>query len=347
MIRDILRRVYPIAVTLTALTLCVVIAFFLTSFIFAKLDLKLSLLPLQIINFLLGLILALLFSYLIRSKLSAPHVSFFDSIIRATEQIARGDFNVRVNYNMRDDQPFGELAKSVNNMASELSQMEMMRQEFISNVSHEIQSPLTSIGGFAQALRDEQLSPEERLHYLSIIETESHRLSKLSDNLLRLASLEARNMKFEPRSYRLDKQLRNLILACEPQWRDKQIDIQVFLDEIDIKADEDLLGQVWINLIHNSIKFTSEGGRVCLDLHRQGDDIEVKISDSGIGIGEEDQTHIFERFYKADRSRERSRGGSGLGLSISKKIIEMHQGTIAVQSILGAGTTFTISLPAE
>jgi signal transduction histidine kinase len=250
-----------------------------------------------------------------------------------------------VDYNLKDDQRFGELAQSVNNMALELNQLEGMRQEFISNVSHEIQSPLTSIRGFAQALRNDQLSNEERLHYLSIIETESRRLSNLSDNLLELASLEAKNMKFEPKSYRLDKQLRDVILASEPQWMDKQIDLEIFLDEIDIHGDEDLLSQVWTNLIHNSIKFTPEAGRVRLDLHRKGEQIEVKISDTGIGIEEEDKAHIFERFYKADLSRERSQGGSGLGLSISKKIIEMHQGTITVESRLGFGAAFIVSLP--
>jgi signal transduction histidine kinase len=195
-------------------------------------------------------------------------------------------------------------------------------------------------------LRNERLNVEERSHYLSIIETESCRLSKLSDNLLKLASLEAQNMKFEPRLYRLDKQIRSLALASEPQWLDKQLDLQVELDELDITGDQDLLSQVWTNLIHNAIKFTLEGGTVRLDLHRQDGRIEVKISDSGIGIAEEDQIHIFERFYKADPSRERSRGGSGLGLSISQKIVELHRGTIAVQSRLGTGAIFTVSLPA-
>jgi signal transduction histidine kinase len=347
MIKRLLQQAYYIAVALSVLTGCFIAAFFLTAYIYGKMGLHLALLPLSIINLLLGLFFSIFVTYSIRRRHSLRYAHLFDSIIQAMEQIARGDFDAKVNESFRDDEPFGNVAKSVNKMALELSQMERMRQEFIANVSHEIQSPLTSIRGFAQALRNDRLNAEERAHYLSIIETESRRLSKVSDNLLKLASLEAQNMKFEPRLYRLDKQIRSLILASEPQWLDKQLDLRVELDELDITGDEDLLSQVWTNLIHNAIKFTPAGGMVRLDLHRQDGRIEVKISDSGIGIAEEDQGHIFERFYKADPSRERSRGGSGLGLSISQKIVELHQGTIAVQSRPGAGATFTVSLPAQ
>jgi len=222
-----------------------------------------------------------------------------------------------------------------------------MRQEFISNVSHEIQSPLTSIRGFAQALHDEHLSVEERDHYLTIIETESMRLSRVTDNMLKLASLESKHMRLEPKSYRLDKQIRTLILAYEPQWIAKTLDMDVALEEVEILADEDLLSQVWGNLLHNSIKFTPEGGRVCVEAHQQRSTVECRITDSGIGIPEEAQAHIFERFYKVDASRERSREGSGLGLAIAQKIVELHQGTIGVASQAGAGTTLIVSLPVK
>jgi len=239
-----------------------------------------------------------------------------------------------------------ELTTNVNNMALELDQMEQMRQEFVSNVSHEIQSPLTSIRGFARALQNDLLSAEERSHYLAIIETESLRLSKLTDNLLRLASLEAEHVKFEPKPYRLDKQIRNLILACEPQWAGKAIQMDVSLEEVTIMADEDLMSQVWINLLHNGIKFTAVGGSICADLRCRDGKIEFKITDTGIGIAEEDQAHVFERFYKADKSRTRSdNGGSGLGLSIVQKIVEMHTGSITLESKPGAGTSFIVTLP--
>jgi len=230
-------------------------------------------------------------------------------------------------------------------MALELDQMENMRQEFISNVSHEIQSPLTSIRGFARALENDQLSVAERHHYLSIIETESTRLSRITEDLLKLATLESDQVQLEPKPYRLDKQVRSLILACEPQWMEKELEMDVVLDELQVTADEDLLSQVWINLIHNSIKFTPQGGRVRVELHRQNGNVEFKITDTGMGISEEDQARLFERFFKADKSRTRSNGGSGLGLSIAKKIVDLHKGTIEVKSNVGAGTIITVSLP--
>jgi two-component system phosphate regulon sensor histidine kinase PhoR len=226
--------------------------------------------------------------------------------------------------------------------------MERMRQEFISNVSHELQSPLTAIRGFAQVLQNDQVSAADRRQYLAIIETESTRLSRLTENLLKLAALEAEPGTVAPQAYRLDKQIRNLILACEPQWAGKGLEMDVALDDVTIRADEDLLSQVWLNLLHNSIKFTPEGGRVTIALHQQGDQIRFQITDTGIGIAAEDQIHIFERFYKADRARTpATNGGSGLGLAIVRKIVELHHGTITVESQPGTGTTFTVTLPME
>ncbi|MNC16301.1 Alkaline phosphatase synthesis sensor protein PhoR [compost metagenome] len=215
-------------------------------------------------------------------------------------------------------------------MALNLEQTENMRQEFISNVSHEIQSPLASIKGFAYVLQNDELTPEERKHFLSIIETETGRLSRLSENLLKFAALEADSVKFEPKPYRLDKQLRTLILSCEPQWSEKKLKMDAFLDSVTLTADEDMMSQVWINLIHNSIIFTPEGGSIQVDLHQHGKAVECKISDTGVGIDEDAQKHIFERFYKADKARDRAKKGSGLGLAIVKKIVETHGGKITV-----------------
>ncbi|KPV47721.1 histidine kinase, partial [Kouleothrix aurantiaca] len=189
--------------------------------------------------------------------------------------------------------------------------------------------------------------PGDRERCLTIIEDESVRLSKLSDNLLKLAALEAQNMHFAPRAYRLDRQIRTVLLACEPQWSAKSLDVDIALDELSVTADADLLSQVWMNLLGNSIKFTPEGGSVRVELHRRLSEVVFRITDTGIGIAECDQAHIFERFFKADLARDRSQGGSGLGLAIAQKIVALHNGTIGVVSALGMGTTFTVSLPAE
>ncbi len=327
----------------------IAVAFFLTGRLYQALSWYPSALAAQIVNTLLGLLFAGLLLGAIgkvaRSRGWMPEMNMFTPIIEALERISRGDFSVRVTDEFHDNEMVGKLASSVNKMALELDQMENLRQEFISNVSHEIQSPLTSIRGFAQALKNEHLTPEERNHYLSIIEEESTRLSRVTENLLRLATLESDELQFNPKQYRLDRQVRNLILACEPQWRNKSIDMDVALQEVTVIADEDLLSQVWINLLHNSIKFTPDHGSIHVNLDRSPEQVIFKISDTGDGIPEEEQERIFERFYKVDKARNRSKGGSGLGLSIVKKIVELHKGTVQVESRVGRGTSFIVSLP--
>lgn len=338
-------------VVIVCVTCMITVSFFLTAYIYKITSLNPPTLVVQIVNSLLGLLFTGVFigcaSSIARSKGWAPEMNLFGPIIEAMQKIAKGDFTVQLDDHFHRNEPVSALVQSVNNMAVELKQMEEMRQEFISNVSHEIQSPLTSIRGFARALQSDDLSREDRNHYLNIIETESMRLSKLSDNLLALSSLESENPRFEPKPYRLDKQVRRLILACEPQWSDKAIDMNVAAEQVSIMADEILLSQVWNNLIHNSIKFTPPGGSVCIDVQQHDGRVEFRIADTGIGIEAEDQAHIFERFFKADKSRDRSKGGSGLGLSIAQKIVEMHHGTIAVESRLGTGTTFKVCLPVD
>jgi signal transduction histidine kinase len=273
------------------------------------------------------------------------HLARFRSVIDAMGRLSRGDFSVSLDMAGEAGGQFDAFVRSFNDMAARLGALEKMRQEFVSNVSHEIRSPLASIAGFARALRGGGLSAEERDRYLGIIETECVRLSRLSDNLLKLAVLESDHPPLKPRRYRLDRQLREAVLACEPQWLEKSIDLDAELEPVEIVADPDLMNQVWANLLHNSIKFTPRGGTIGVRLRLKDGQAEVVVSDSGIGIGEEDLPRIFERFHKADRSRNREAGGSGLGLAIAKKIVDLHRGEIAVQSRPGEGAVFTVRLP--
>lgn len=256
----------------------------------------------QVVNSLLGLIFTALAvnsaTRFGRSKGWTPEMRPFGPILEAMEKIARGDFSVRLESEFPDNRMVGDLAKSVNKMALELDQMENMRQEFISNVSHEIQSPLTSIRGFAQALENDQLGAAERHHYLGIIENESTRLSRITEDLLKLASLESDRVRFEPKLYRLDQQIRSLVLVSEPQWMDKNIEMEVSLKDVEISADEDLLSQVWTNLINNSIKFTPPNGNVRINLFQKDGCIEFSIADTGIGISQEDQLTSLIGFIK-------------------------------------------------
>ncbi|MUT64544.1 HAMP domain-containing sensor histidine kinase [Paenibacillus sp. NEAU-GSW1] len=259
----------------------------------------------------------------------------------ATTRMAKGDFAVQLPVQRNDE--LGELADSINRMAAGLSQLETMRQDFVSNVSHEIQSPLTSIGGFAEALRSEALTEAERERYVGIIKQESSRLSRLSENLLKLASLDSQQHPYQPVTFRLDRQLRDIVLSCEPHWMAKRLTVELLMEETVITADEDQLSQVWINLLTNSIKFTPEDGNISFQLSEEDGFAVVRLTDSGNGIAPEERERVFERFYKVDASRERSIGGSGLGLSIVRKIVDIHQGSIEIEG--ERSTVFVIRLP--
>lgn len=337
------RHIYGFFIILIMITASFSAAYFIVSYIFRLFGFASSNYIQHLVTTVLGFFIFGGTGFIIGKIIRSKQRNLFQEVIDALRRIARGDFNVQLETLKRED-PFTTLIDHINHMAKQLKEMEELRQEFISNVSHEIQSPLTSIVGFAQALQYDELTNEERSHYLSIIETESRRLSKLSDNLLKLTSLESEHHPFERKSFRLDKQIRNIILACEPNWVEKELEMDVSLEKVNVVADEDLMSQVWMNLIHNSIKFTPRMGRICIQLEQAAGNAIIKISDTGIGIPKKELVHIFERFYKVDKARERSKGGSGLGLSIVKKIIEMHEGTIFAESEEGQGTTFTITI---
>jgi signal transduction histidine kinase len=162
---------------------------------------------------------------------------------------------------------------------------------------------------------------------------------------LKLSALETGSEPLSIKEYGLDRQLEKVALMLEPQWRSKNITMEAELEKLTIQGDEDLLSQVWVNLLHNAIKFTPEGGIIRIVLKSRDNEACCQIVDTGIGIAPEDLLHIFERFYKVDKSRDRALGGNGLGLSLAKKIVELHGGHIIPQSTLGKGSTFTVTLP--
>ncbi|WP_346779432.1 sensor histidine kinase [Paenibacillus brevis] len=350
-LQEFMERVLGTLAVMVSLLAAWSLAYWLTSKLYTAIEYSPHELARQLINSILGFLLFGCCIFLITriGRFKRQQDKNLHPIIHALKMIAEGNFNIDLSYydaqlRGRGEHPYFKIIDSIHEMADKLGQMEEMRQEFISNVSHEIQSPLTSINGFAYALRSDELTAEERDHYLQIIEEESIRLSKLSENLLKLTSLEADHLTLERKNYRLDRQLRRMILALEPQWAEKEIQMDISLGTLSITADEDLLDQIWMNLIHNSIKFTPAAGVIAVHAFQESDGtLVIKVKDTGIGMEQEDLMHIFERFYKADPSRNRNSGGSGLGLSIVKKIIDLHQGTIHVQSVLGKGTEITVA----
>jgi signal transduction histidine kinase len=248
------------------------------------------------------------------------------NIREALERIAQGDFSVRIEPHGRH--PLGEVVASVNQMAAELGTVEQQRQDFIEAVSHEIQSPVTSIGGFAALLRDPDLDEATRRHYLDVIQAESTRLSKLGDNLLRLTTLDDTSL--DVSSVRVDQQWRSVLLFLEPQWAAKTLDVVLEAAPVTVQADAELLRQVWLNLLQNAIKFTPVGGHIWVRVAREGDMCRCQVADTGVGIQPADVPRLFERFFRADKAR--STGGNGLGLALAKRIVDLHHGTIQVDS---------------
>ncbi|MDQ0189996.1 two-component sensor histidine kinase [Alicyclobacillus cycloheptanicus] len=343
---------YRVVFMMAALFCIFTLSFFITTWLSAWLHWHLAAYPSQLVSFGISFVLFILCGLTMRLIFEPRQHVVWQSMVDALSHMAKGNFDIHLDVNMirepgGDQHPFRLLVHSINDMAQELAQLEQMRQEFISNVSHEIQSPLTSIQGFTSALRTGDLSPEQHNRYLEIIEAESKRLSRLSDNLLKLTSLESGYHPFHPETFRLDRQLRNTVLACEPAWLGKDIQIDLSVPPIELIADRDLLSQVWVNILSNAIKFTPEGGTITISAEvSEADQVAVRVADTGIGIAADDLDRIFERFYKANKARSSGRmSGAGLGLSIVKKIIELHGGTIAVASRLGLGSTFTVTLP--
>ncbi|PEA06911.1 two-component sensor histidine kinase [Bacillus cereus] len=327
------------------LTIIWSIAFFVSSSVLKALEINVSPFVTFLISNMAGFVFIVLIWTLIGILMRPKREAMIWTIIEPIQKIAKGDFSVKIRNEEKYDGEIGVLVKSINDMTDELNAMEKMRQEFVSNVSHEIQSPLTSIKGFARALQDNNLSEEKRKHYLTIIETETTRLSKLSQNLLKLTLLESEEYIPERVTYRLDQQLKQIVLNSEPLWAEKEIELELDLEKVQITADQESMSQVWINLIHNSIKFTPSGGTITIQLKEHEELVEVRIHDNGIGISEEQKQHVFERFYKADSSRNRAHGGSGLGLAIVKKVVDLHQGEIKVESEEGNGTGFIVRIP--
>jgi len=290
-----------------------------------------------IIMFLVGTIVFMIISDVI--------VRPIGELTKATNELSRGNYNVRVGYSGKDE--IARLNDAFNQMAVQMAKQEETRQQFISDVSHEFQTPLTAMSGFATILRDENLTDEQRHKYADIIVHNAQRLSTLSKNMLQLTLLEGEDTKLEKTRFSLTDQLSRVVdmETAAAGARDIEIEFDCPKGDFEIEADEDRLEQVWMNLLSNAVKYTNPGGVVSVSVRRVMRDIDVKIEDTGVGMSQEALRHIYDRFYREDKSR--SVQGNGLGLSIVKRILDLHGYTIDVVSQEDVGSVFTIHIPGE
>ena len=293
------------------------------------------LLALLIWNLIVGLIL----SFISSSFLMKP----INKIINALNRLSAGDYSTRLSFQgpFSKTPAFKEMTNGFNTMASELEQTEMLRLDFVNNFSHEFKTPIVSIAGFAKLLKRGNLSEGETAEYLDIIEEESLRLSQMATNVLNLTKVENQNILTEQQSFNLSEQLRTCILMLEGKWSRKHLELSLPMEEYYYTGNEELLKQVWINLLDNAIKFSPDYGTVEAKIVQQEDLLTVAISNLGEPIPEEEIPKIFSKFYQSDQSH--STEGNGVGLAIVKKIVDLHQGTIRVLCKDGK-TNFIISL---
>ena len=259
-----------------------------------------------------------------------------------TKRIAKGEFETEIQISCRHDE-IGELERNFAAMVKELRSIELMRKDFIANLSHDIKTPLSIIQGYADALVNANASPEDQAQYAATIKQETEHLIALTSNMLRLSKLSSQNIQPVKNRFRLDEQIRLSMLTLEPKWSRRDIQFDAELPKQEFVGDEELLSQVWLNLLDNAIKFSHDGGTVKIDIEKSDGSICIIVTDYGIGISDEVKNHIFDQFYQGDSSR--SNDGSGLGLSIVKRIVELHGGTIEVYGHPGQGASFQVVLP--
>lgn len=288
---------------------------------------------------------AALLALLLTLALSRRIVGPIEALTAAARQMERGDLGQRVEVRSGDE--VGELARAFNAMAEAVSRNEMLRRHMVSDVAHELRTPLTNMRGYVEAMRDGVL--EHDCGTLDSVCQEAELLTRLVDDLQELALAEAGQLRLERRPVTVEEIVERATSAIRPQFAARGLRLETNfakgLPAVDV--DVERIGQVLRNLLNNAMAHTPEGGAVTISAHQAGGSVEVSVADTGTGIAPEHLRNIFERFYRADRSRARATGGAGLGLTIARQIVEAHGGQIRVESEPGQGARFTFTLPAS
>ena len=278
---------------------------------------------------------------IIASKMILSPLNMITSKLRS---LASGNFGTRVDFDQIVSRvpSFLELSTVFNKLSEELQNTEMLRTDFINNFSHEFKTPIVSITGLAKLLKKGNLTPDERQLYLTAIEEESVRLSYMATNVLNLTRIENQSILTDVTSFNVSEQIRSSILLLEQKWSKKELDFQLELEEYTVEAGEELLKQVWINLIDNAIKFSNNSGTISISAVNKTASLSISITNYGFEIPPETQAKIFNKFYQGDLSH--SSEGNGIGLAIVKKIVDLHGGDVSVIS-KDMSVTFTVTIP--
>ena len=264
------------------------------------------------------------------------------NISNAFDELSKGNFEVKVSENERIME-IREMTQRFNAMTYDLSHIETLRSDFVANVSHEFKTPIAAIEGYAMLLQNNKLSDAKHDHYVEKILENSRRLTSLSGNILMLSKLENQETVLDNKEFRLDEQLRKAVLVLENKWAEKNIEFDMELPKQIYYGSEQLLYQVWVNVLDNAIKHSPQGGMIQISIQETENEMTIYITDQGDGMTEEIQKHIFEKFYQGDSSRKTE--GNGLGLALVKRIVDLCKGEISVESAPGKGASFAISLP--
>ena len=262
-------------------------------------------------------------------------------ITKASKAVANGDFSQRLE--PPREKEIAELCDSFNEMVDKLRANELLARDFVSNVSHQFRTPLASIHGYAQLLEDNTLSEEEKREYIDVIKEKSISLSNLINDVLELSRLEHLSADLEKENFSIDEQLRKCIIAMEDRLNEKKIEVVLDLQAVNYLGCEDLIGEVWNNLLENAIKFSHVGGIINVSLERDSENVTISVRDHGIGMSAETKDRMFERFYRGKEAHDIN--GCGLGMSMVKSIVQKHGGKINVESELEKGSNVIVLLP--
>lgn len=281
----------------------------------------------------------LIISGLMTIIIGNPVIRGMDNIEKVIDEVSNGNYKVRV----KETKTLKELKHNFNKMISELDSVEILRSDFVNNFSHELKTPVVSIKGYAEELKRNDITDKEKEEYLNIIIEESNRLTSLSTNILNLSKIEKQEIVTNKTKVNIGEQIRKVVLMEYKKIEKENIDLDLDIDDCYSMVNKDLIEQAWINLIENAIKFNKKNGKIIIKVKKDGDTIKVIIKDNGIGIEKDNLNHIYDKFYTTSKNNNMS--GNGLGLALTKKIINLHNASIFVKSEENKGTEFEIRLP--